>query len=248
MSDTPRTDEETPPELLAGKLIDAWVSDKGKRIPWAKAIQIVAIVTKQPDAERDRLLRMGEDDGSCEMCGRNSIDLERDLATAQSDLSACERDRAKLGREAMVIDATISMMESSDKDATEQPCAGCGKPLLLENAWMEDGCPCNTPAGVNNLNLYRWKLLHDLQQKDSRDLAAAQVALAAEHKAADLIAEERDSFESGLKDARAKLATCERDTIERILRGLRSEDDSVQLRAIIASVEALKPEQARALA
>lgn len=68
----PHVDEETPPELLASKLIDAWVADKGKKIPWAKCVQIVAIVTKQPDAERDRLLRMGDkDDGCCEMCGRS---------------------------------------------------------------------------------------------------------------------------------------------------------------------------------
>ena len=63
--------EETPPEILASRLIDAWVADKGK-IPWAKAVQIVTIVTKQPDAERDRLLKMGDDDkGICEMCGRS---------------------------------------------------------------------------------------------------------------------------------------------------------------------------------
>lgn len=58
-------------EILAGRLIDAWCADKGRQIPWAKAIQIVAIVTKQSDEERDRLLRMGDEDGSCEMCGRS---------------------------------------------------------------------------------------------------------------------------------------------------------------------------------
>jgi hypothetical protein len=57
-------------DALASRLIDAWVVDKGRKIPWAKAVQIVAIVTKQSDAERDRLLRMGDEDGSCEMCGR----------------------------------------------------------------------------------------------------------------------------------------------------------------------------------
>lgn len=60
-----------PAEVLAGRLIDAWCADKGKQIPWAKAIQIVAIVTKQPDDERDRLLKMGDENGSCEMCGRS---------------------------------------------------------------------------------------------------------------------------------------------------------------------------------
>ena len=49
-------------DILASLLIDVWVSDKGKQIPWAKAVQIVAIVTKQTDEERDRLLRMDDDE------------------------------------------------------------------------------------------------------------------------------------------------------------------------------------------
>lgn len=64
-------------------------------------------------------------------------------------------------------------MSGSDRSAVEQPCHGCGKALVTVNAWMEDGCPCNAPAGVNNLNLYRWKLLHDLQQQYSHKLASA---------------------------------------------------------------------------
>ena len=28
-------------------------------------------------------------------------------------------------------------------------CNGCGAPLLLENLFCDDGCPCNTPRGVN---------------------------------------------------------------------------------------------------
>lgn len=55
----------------------------------------------------------------------------------------------------------------------EDNCRGCGKPLLLENAWMTDGCPCNTPLGVNSLNETRWRLLMQLQQKQSRELEAA---------------------------------------------------------------------------
>lgn len=68
----------------------------------------------------------------------------------------------------------FEQMRGSDRNAVEQPCRGCGKALVVENAWMEDGCPCNTPAGVNNLNLYRWKLLHDLQQQHSYQLSAGQ--------------------------------------------------------------------------
>lgn len=63
-------------EALASRLIEAWVADKRKQIPWAKAIEIVSVVTKQTDAERDRLLHLGDEDGTCGMCGRSdSLDL-----------------------------------------------------------------------------------------------------------------------------------------------------------------------------
>jgi hypothetical protein len=31
-------------------------------------------------------------------------------------------------------------------------CKGCYKPLLRKNAWMMDGCPCNTASGINDGN------------------------------------------------------------------------------------------------
>jgi len=45
-------------EALANKLIDTWVVSQGKPIPWAKAVEIVAIVTKLPMEERQRLLSL----------------------------------------------------------------------------------------------------------------------------------------------------------------------------------------------
>lgn len=59
----------------------------------------------------------------------------------------------------------------------EPNCKGCGKPLLLENAWMTDGCPCNSTLGVNSLNETRWRLLMNLQQQQQRDLERAKTAL-----------------------------------------------------------------------
>lgn len=47
-----------PPEQLAGRLIDAWCATHGKQIPWAKAVEISAIITKMPDSERERLLNL----------------------------------------------------------------------------------------------------------------------------------------------------------------------------------------------
>jgi hypothetical protein len=49
-------------------------------------------------------------------------------------------------------------------------CGGCQKPLLIENAWMTDGCPCNSKLGVNSMNEMRWRLLMQLQQQQSREL------------------------------------------------------------------------------
>jgi hypothetical protein len=69
-------------DCAAGKLIDAWCAEKGRKIPWAKAVQIVAIVTKQSDEERDRLLHMADEgDGKCEMCG-HALDAEARIAAA----------------------------------------------------------------------------------------------------------------------------------------------------------------------
>mgnify|MGYP007071585843 CR=1 FL=1 len=50
-------------------------------------------------------------------------------------------------------------------------CKGCGKALAVENAWMTDGCPCNTPLGVNSMNETRWRLLMQSQQEQSREIA-----------------------------------------------------------------------------
>jgi hypothetical protein len=55
-----------------------------------------------------------------------------------------------------------------------KPCNGCGEPLSVENAWMEDGCPCNSPMGVNSQNETRWLLLHELQQRQAHHLRAAE--------------------------------------------------------------------------
>ena len=53
-------------------------------------------------------------------------------------------------------------------------CAGCGQPLTLENAWMTDGCPCNTTLGVNSMNQTRCRPLLELQQKQARELELAK--------------------------------------------------------------------------
>jgi hypothetical protein len=49
-------------------------------------------------------------------------------------------------------------------------CMGCGHPLTIDNASMVDGCPCNSPLGVNNHNETRWRLLLELQRRQSVQL------------------------------------------------------------------------------
>jgi len=49
-------------------------------------------------------------------------------------------------------------------------CKGCGKTLTIENAWMTDGCPCNSILGVNDMNQTRWRLLMQLQQQQARNV------------------------------------------------------------------------------
>lgn len=65
----------------------------------------------------------------------------------------------------------------------EPTCRGCGVPLTLENAWMTDGCPCNSPLGINNLNETRWRLLMELQQQQSRSLERLEQQLRGQSKA-----------------------------------------------------------------
>lgn len=58
----------------------------------------------------------------------------------------------------------------------EPNCAGCTQPLKIENAWMTDGCPCNSPLGVNSMNETRWRLLMQLQQVQARELERLTLA------------------------------------------------------------------------
>lgn len=56
-------------------------------------------------------------------------------------------------------------------------CIGCGDLLLVENAWMTDGCPCNTQLGINSQNETRWRLLMELQQDQSREIESLKKQL-----------------------------------------------------------------------
>jgi len=96
----------------------------------------------------------------CNDCGPSRADEdERNIMTTPTDPKPTQ------GIEADVIGGFIDRIPN---------CRGCGKPLTIENAWMTDGCPCNSPLGVNNANETRWRLLMQLQQQQSHELEKAR--------------------------------------------------------------------------
>lgn len=72
--------------------------------------------------------------------------------------------------------ATVSVDIIGGFDFADPNCKGCGKPLVIENAWMTDGCPCNSVLGVNSMNSTRWRLLLQLQNQQSIILEIALTA------------------------------------------------------------------------
>lgn len=126
---------EEPREALAIRLIDAWCADNGKKIPWAKAVQIIAIVTKQSDEERDRLLRMGDEDGSCEMCGRSAAITSSASAARAAALeeaakicAAEARKYSNSGNESAACRGALSYAETAIRSRVSHPAGGDGAP------------------------------------------------------------------------------------------------------------------------
>lgn len=67
-------DEPTPAETLAGYMLHSWAQQHGKPVPWTKAVEITAIMTKMSDAERDKLLAMDDPDGpKCKTCRGHGV-------------------------------------------------------------------------------------------------------------------------------------------------------------------------------
>lgn len=57
-------------------------------------------------------------------------------------------------------------------------CRGCGAALLRKNAWMEDGCPCNSPKGVNDGNQWISEWRNELRAASESAHLAAERRLA----------------------------------------------------------------------
>jgi len=98
-------------------------------------------------------------------------------------------------------------------------CKGCGKPLVLENSWMTDGCPCNSALGTNSMNETRWRLLMQLQQQQDavqqQQDQAMQGLQAQNHRLmtqlgeeiaeSDELVKQRDDFTQQLAEQRAEI-------------------------------------------
>jgi hypothetical protein len=112
--------------------------------------------------------------GTCILCGKRGLKMSQANEPCQNP--------AGVSREHAFLDAIVGPEQPLPPRKDEMPesdiiggfpvtsdyCAGCGRPLLIENAWMTDGCPCNSRLGVNSLNETRWRRLMELQQRQAR--------------------------------------------------------------------------------
>lgn len=65
---------------LVSKLTDAWCQENGSQMHWGKLVELVAVIEKLPDTERDRLLRLDYPDIFAER-----DELKAQLAEAKAD-------------------------------------------------------------------------------------------------------------------------------------------------------------------
>lgn len=66
----------------ASLLMNAWVAEHKSQMPWDKAIELIAVVTKMPDAEKQRLLCL---DDQYELMSQRLADAERRNAELEKD-------------------------------------------------------------------------------------------------------------------------------------------------------------------
>ncbi len=123
-------DELEPRELLASRLIAAWCEANGKRIPWAKAIEISAIVTKMPEDEKQRLLSLGDE--STVAAPAQTADLHNEIMNlpckVPADYDIKQRLAYKVGhRDARHAAAELvaAPAHTADQDCTEPNRAAC---------------------------------------------------------------------------------------------------------------------------
>ena len=56
VTENERLEEKVENANLVSQLTDAWLIENNKKIPWGKLVELVAVIEKLPNEERDRLL------------------------------------------------------------------------------------------------------------------------------------------------------------------------------------------------
>jgi len=105
------------------------------------------------DAETVRVMESRE----CQSCRtQHAFELDCRTTVALETIARCMQEataKTEPEEEAKPIPPTTARCTCTDNpcscDLLGVLCNGCGKPMLKSNAWMEDGCPCNSPRGVN---------------------------------------------------------------------------------------------------
>jgi hypothetical protein len=179
------------PVFVVGDPPGSWVHHPGviqvADLEEARAVRLTPRAARHDTAELTRLRAMHDRMSDCLDAIRKTLD-SRDFASRLNQLEAIrhlinfdlpdtETDRLKMERDELIATKQATVQWATDeinrlKDARHsRVCAGCGQPLVAENAWMEDGCPCNSPAGCNdgNQQISEWR--REAQQKAAHELA-----------------------------------------------------------------------------
>lgn len=124
----------------------------------------------------------------------------------ESEEDACEPTEPYGDREAEAYEAANkSDFINGIVKAVVTACFGCGNPMLNENAWMEDGCLCNTHKGINCRNPARVAQLEqyarDIKEQANKDVAEIKIQLATAYQ------KEAESCDKALADLVRKIAT-----------------------------------------
>ena len=115
---------------ISADLIKEKVWELGRRGPYYRYINFPTEVTEKIEIDGNPFVEF------------NLSEFRKELKKAIENI----KDNYK---ESVISYGTCKMWQTDEKICDVRKCNGCGKPLLLKNEWMEDGCPCNSPKGCN---------------------------------------------------------------------------------------------------
>lgn len=77
----------------------------------------------------------------------SSVDVAEYIAQRLLPLFELTERQSITGSE---LAAVLDLIGNDGRKLHRDACRGCGKPLLPHNSVAADGCPCNSPRGVNH--------------------------------------------------------------------------------------------------